>query len=286
MGQVRHGSMVMWVGYLELRAAQRKHGKSHNGIIGLEIDIITQRIDSCLALVLTKAYCNNTSCVSFIRDLHGQRQGRKSGLGLNVSNNRILPLSPLFISYREGHLCCAFATEPPSSSIMDRFCPPLQHASEDHTWLLPPRTQKGRKQFLSTTVCLSEELVSVPPKPSTKLCLRFEDTGLFLGLPSLGSGRGFCFLSLLLGTMCLELCQLPSSFQCVSCLYLCIFVSFQSPSSFSLEESLFFSPILIDFLQSDSQRWPLVCHITQDILFFEVKLVKYILSNEVQRKCF
>jgi hypothetical protein len=32
--------MTMWVGYLELRASQTKHGKLYNGIIGWEIDII------------------------------------------------------------------------------------------------------------------------------------------------------------------------------------------------------------------------------------------------------
>jgi hypothetical protein len=43
---------------LELRAAQKKHGKAYNGAIGREINIIAERTDICPALVLIKIYYN------------------------------------------------------------------------------------------------------------------------------------------------------------------------------------------------------------------------------------
>jgi hypothetical protein len=43
---------------LELRAAQRKHGKLSNGIIGWEIDIIVYRIDIYPALMPIMLFVN------------------------------------------------------------------------------------------------------------------------------------------------------------------------------------------------------------------------------------
>lgn len=61
----------MWVSQLELREAQKKHGKLYSGIIAWEIDTIAQMRDVCLALVLTKTYYKFKCCMSFIEELNG-----------------------------------------------------------------------------------------------------------------------------------------------------------------------------------------------------------------------
>ena len=68
---------------MELRAAQRKHGKLSNEIIGWEIEIIVWRIDIDPAFVLIMAFYKYSLYVSFIQKLNGKRQGRNPGLGLH-----------------------------------------------------------------------------------------------------------------------------------------------------------------------------------------------------------
>lgn len=97
-------------------------------------------------------------------------------------------------------LCCAFANKPPSSSsVYNGQIPP---PSLDCLWrshLVPVPQVTEWQTWILLYCCLSDWRISVPPKPTAKLGLRFEGTGLFLGLPDLGSGWDFCFPSRCLG---------------------------------------------------------------------------------------
>jgi hypothetical protein len=49
--------------------------------------LIAEKVDICPALVLVKANHKNQSCVSFVWELNGHRQGRNPDLRLNNINN-------------------------------------------------------------------------------------------------------------------------------------------------------------------------------------------------------
>lgn len=74
--------VALWVGYLELRAAQTKHGKLYNGIIDWEIDIIALRTEICPALVLIEVYCKYKACVYLLSENY-MVKGREETLGCN-----------------------------------------------------------------------------------------------------------------------------------------------------------------------------------------------------------
>ena len=76
MGQVNHKNMGMRASQLELRASLMERGKLKSEVIVREIDIIAQKVDIHLALVLIKAYYKYKGWVSFIQELNGQRLGR------------------------------------------------------------------------------------------------------------------------------------------------------------------------------------------------------------------
>ena len=140
MAQV--SQMTMCISKYKLRAAQTKHGKIYNGIIGWEIDTTAQRVDICPVLMLTKAYCNlKVVCIFYLVNKE-KKVRQKPGIDLNIPTTK--PECQKLLHWEGGEKLCVAI---PWQVQLNHFIPMFEFAFWCYDKTLVKQLSRGKVFF-------------------------------------------------------------------------------------------------------------------------------------------